>query len=624
MGINLKDLGNIATGMYERDKELTRENLAIRHEELKANRDFLVAQKQKKYDRQVENYYKEKEKFDTINQANEMYNKKAIDARTYAATILPLTNPNWKNLDEKTKQSNIASFDGQTINYKLIGSEEEIQKQAAEMNAKINSVTAEEIKNAKGDSFLIKKILGDKAKAEKDLLAEVESKIKAADSIKMSEQSVNQEYVGKDVKVSGSGLYGNIDKTSTIYSNFANKNYDQLKDITSLNSKVTSKDNNEAIKATFKILGVTNSNVYFSENKSTGEITGFKKGGESFGNTIYNNYKQYQDFLKKDGTDYLYVKFNGDIGELPSYYGKQNLNGTIANRTFNYGVPVANNAILGEGGKLDFKTVLRNEDNLIVVPTGNTINFDDTVFGTKKVLNDEEKKLAGEIYAKTLMNISSEKVNDKLELNPLLLKQNQARLENLPYGNTNSELLNKVNLNFGISLVKEGLLSKEQFLSNNVFNYFYKNDEKVKELINTKQSSIVTDKVDKNNNGFKIPGTITIITKDGTVINNVEDTDANRNNAIKQGDKIQENKTQEIKEQGIQQQSGDGSVAENIYGVNKNIPTKKEPTELGDTTFKNLESVLKLLPKPMTGQEIKDNYNIDFPINLKSTFVPLK
>jgi hypothetical protein len=238
MGISLRDFGNFAVGAIERDREITKEDLAIKADELTANRDFLIKQKEKKYDKELEQYYKEKEKFDTINQANKMYDLKSIDARTYAATILPITNPNWKNLDEKTKQLNINNFDGKTIDYKLIGNPEEISKQAALINNKINSVTSEAIKNAKGDRFLINKILGQKKKAEADLLEEVENKIKAADAVKMSEQNVNQEYVGKDVKVSSSNNSlksflneTNSDKYQTEWSKQRDKiSYNPLKD----------------------------------------------------------------------------------------------------------------------------------------------------------------------------------------------------------------------------------------------------------------------------------------------------------------------------------------------------------------------------------------------------------
>ena len=217
MGISLRDFGNFAVGAIERDKEITKEDLAIRADELASNKAFLVEQKKKKYDKELEQYYKEKETFDTINKANEMYNLGSVDARTYAATILPITNPNWKDLDEKTKQLNISNFDGKTIDYKLIGSEEEINKQASAINQKINSETAKAIKEAKGDSFLIGKILGAKKKAEVDLLKEIEDKVKAAEAITLSEKNVNKDYVGLPVKVSNSSFDWSNDPNSDKY-----------------------------------------------------------------------------------------------------------------------------------------------------------------------------------------------------------------------------------------------------------------------------------------------------------------------------------------------------------------------------------------------------------------------
>ena len=217
MGISLRDFGNFAVGAIERDKEITKEDLAIRADELASNKAFLIEQKKKKYDKELEQYYKEKEKFDTINKANEMYNLGSVDARTYAATILPLTNPNWKDLDEKTKQLNISNFDGKTIDYKLVGNEEEINKQASAINQKINSETAKAIKEAKGDSFLIGKILGAKKKAEVDLLKEIEDKVKAAEAITLSEKNVNKDYVGLPVKVSNSSFDWSNDPNSDKY-----------------------------------------------------------------------------------------------------------------------------------------------------------------------------------------------------------------------------------------------------------------------------------------------------------------------------------------------------------------------------------------------------------------------
>ena len=90
----------------------------------------------------------------------------------------------------------IDNFDGKTIDYKLVGSEEEINKKAAEAMTLINNQTSKEIKDAKGNSFLINQILGRKEKAEKDIYKAIESKLNAVDTVNMTETSVNQDNVG--------------------------------------------------------------------------------------------------------------------------------------------------------------------------------------------------------------------------------------------------------------------------------------------------------------------------------------------------------------------------------------------------------------------------------------------
>ena len=503
----LTDVGNFAVGAIERDREITKEDLIIRAENLKANQKILIDQKKKKYDRELNTYIAEKKNFDIVEKANKAFDAEQINARTYASQVLPLVSPSWANLSDKMKEDMVNTFDGTTQTYKITGTEEEINKKAANVQLLINDETSKAIKDAKGNSFLINKILRKKEVAEKNLLQTIESEIKAADAIKLTEQEVDQEYVGKPVKVSG-GLYGSIDKTSTLYNDFSKKNYEQLKNIVNLNSKVTSKDNNEAIKSTFKIIGITNAKDYFSENNQTKEITGFKGAGESFGNTVYSSYKHNQDFLKKNGTDYLFVKFNGDIAELPSYYGKSNMNGVVGNRIFEYAIPVSNGAILGEGGNFSFKTVLRNEDNLIVVPTANSIDFDNTVLGSSKILSDSDKTKVSKIYAQILINKASPiNKNNVKEFNPLILQQIQTSLQNLKY-NERNELLTDINLTFGMNLLKEGIITKEQFLENRSNNNAYNfKDKKGNTPIKTYVDNLTISKPEDNKTDNK---TITV------------------------------------------------------------------------------------------------------------------
>ena len=480
MGISLKDFGNFAVGAIDKDRQNTGEKFKIRNEELQANRASLIKRKDARYKKDIEAYDAEKKKYDTLKAAAKNFKENNISEKDYATQYYLATyGENFKLIPEKERTRMINSFNGATVDYTLKGTADEIEKKYALQEANINKITAKALEDARGDSFLINQIIGKNKAAKKDLATQVETALKSNDTV-LTSKAISQEdssLVGIPVVVSGSGLYSNIDKSTDSYKTFRNKNYEQLKKITDLNAKVTSPDNNEALKASFKNIGITNTKDYFNENPS-GEITRFKKQGSNFAESVYSTYKHNQDFLKRNGTDYLFSKFNGQIGELPSYYGKSNMNGVVANRMKDFAVPVGSNNILGKGGALNFRTVLRNEDNLIVIPTANTIDFDDTIFGSKKVLNDSEKSDASQLYAKVLMNLSSEKVNGKLQLNPLRLKQNQNTLQNLKYGETN-ELLNDVNFQFGAALLKDKLITKEQFLENNINNIFYnfKNDK---------------------------------------------------------------------------------------------------------------------------------------------------
>ena len=70
MGFNWMDVANVAVGAIDRDREITKEDLAIRADNLKAERDSLIRRKDAKYDYELKKFYKEKEKADEIKSLN--------------------------------------------------------------------------------------------------------------------------------------------------------------------------------------------------------------------------------------------------------------------------------------------------------------------------------------------------------------------------------------------------------------------------------------------------------------------------------------------------------------------------------------------------------------------------
>ena len=272
----LTDVGNIAVGAIDRDRQITKEDLAIRAENLQANRKILVDQKKKKYDRELDNYYAEKKVFDQVEKNNALKATDGISDRNYAIFALKHSNPDFKDLGEteQTLQINNYLKDGnKTINYKLSGTPEEINKDAARIQTMINDETSNAIKDAKGNSFLINTILGDKKKAEQSLLEQMESKINAVGAVNRTEQEVNQENVGLEVKGDGSLSKTINDKTfeAAWNANYKTINFD------------LDKDNNKSFKYLNKFASIGGAGeLSLKFDKTDGKIVGHN------GNSITN------------------------------------------------------------------------------------------------------------------------------------------------------------------------------------------------------------------------------------------------------------------------------------------------------------------------------------------------
>ena len=199
----LTDLSNVAVGAIERDREITKEDLAIRAENLRANKEILTKQKEYKWAKELEDYESEKVKFDQLEAANAIFKIDNNDYN-YAISALPLVTPNWDKLTTEMKNEQIFNFKGETFDYTLEGTRDEINEKAAMEMTALNDIVAKQIKDAKGDSFLIKQILRKKESVEKNILESMESKVDAAETIKLTERKLNPENVGLAVQV-GSG-----------------------------------------------------------------------------------------------------------------------------------------------------------------------------------------------------------------------------------------------------------------------------------------------------------------------------------------------------------------------------------------------------------------------------------
>ena len=194
MGISLIDLGNFAAGAIERDREITNENLKIRGEELRANRDLMLAMKKDKYAADIAEYKKEKAKANEIKKLNaEAPN---MTQESYATQYLihnlgPEKYKIMQQTDPEGLKDMIANF-GSPRDYKFTMDRNSLDKQLETDTKIINKGFSKAIENAKGDSFLI---LGKKSNVDADVNATIEDQLKAAKIVK-------EETVGEDMDLS--------------------------------------------------------------------------------------------------------------------------------------------------------------------------------------------------------------------------------------------------------------------------------------------------------------------------------------------------------------------------------------------------------------------------------------
>jgi hypothetical protein len=198
------DVGNFAKGMIERDREITNENLAIRAEELKANRDLMIAMKKDKYAADIAEYKKEKAKANEIKQLNSAAAAGNMDNSSYAKQFLLHSLGTEKFnalqkadpagfLDMVDNIANQAKANG-GLDYKFTIDRNSLDNQFGTDTKIINKGFSKAIEDAKGDSFLINKILNKKSTIDKDVNADIESQLKAA-------KVVTEETIDSDKKI---------------------------------------------------------------------------------------------------------------------------------------------------------------------------------------------------------------------------------------------------------------------------------------------------------------------------------------------------------------------------------------------------------------------------------------
>ena len=582
------------SGFKEAGDKYDKENFVIRAEDLKAKRDAIIEMKKVKYNDEIAQYKKDKEKIDSLNSLKAQFGSGEIDAKDYGLRYTMATKgsaeiANIRKVFERDREG----FDNYFAN---IGKSDPLKNDTVFKNFKersvidsnyldsinaINSKYSNMLKTAKNDSVLVNAILGkrDAEIAELTLNEETtKNNVKVADKVNEIETTTTKtgEETDSSKEVESLSSYTITDK-DRVYgvpqwwkeeSKIADVKKDVKKDVDTSSKQLTTTSYES-----LRDLGINiKPYVRTEQGRTDGAVQGFKGNGIKFNKTVGLVTNQALNFQ----TDtYLYNKTGEDASKLTSFLSFTDTKNITQDRIKSYS---------GVNTVLNTKSGFLKKDNFLGIVPFSVVGLENIYKPTKgeAIQFTGDTKTVGAAYFNALKTIT---------------ERNDPEFKNSSQGEA-------------MNALQEKLLNLRPDQQSNLLNEVKAEMEKTLKIGEQKAP---TDSKGNVPEGvyYEINGQAFEINENNTKL--ITDQGGNPENYKKIG---------KLKEEG-----GDASVAESVVGVNQNVfrDDKIKPEgELGDTKFATLESVLKILPEAMSGAEIKEKYAIDFPINEKTIFRPIK
>jgi len=388
MKISLADVANFGTGFLTANQKNTENNLKLRQEQLKADRDFYLAQKKDKYAAELALYKKEKEKAAEITRLNEEVKNNKLGQEAYAAQYLMTTlgADKYKLLQSQPETLNKMISDiKETKDYKFSLNRDLIDKQAQVDTATINKVFAEEMKNAKGDDVLVNKVRGllnMKQNATENVQDNLNKQLEAA---KLVEKVVDQRS-----ELSGIAL-SKIDSKTIFVPKLFKDEAQKLR--TKLNENTEIKKENINIGLTF----FTENNIPVSDQYLTkdkdGNVTGLKGAGRTFINqTNLLSSQAIKDFTNEK----LYLGTGKEASLISNKLNPNVIYRLTAERLADYSIATAE------------KNFFTKRDNMVAIVPFSVVSTDNILAGKYQFTNKAQTKLVGQAYLDVIKDITNE------------------------------------------------------------------------------------------------------------------------------------------------------------------------------------------------------------------------
>tara|TARA_R110000765_G_scaffold221375_4_gene325309 strand:+ start:511 stop:2547 length:2037 start_codon:yes stop_codon:yes gene_type:complete len=674
MAINFGDAAMaFGSGVIEADAKNTKENLLIRGEELRAKRDAVIAMKKSKYEYDLNNYDKNKSKYDGLNAVSTKLNTGAFNFKEGETGFIKDTNnvDTFKfgeafleakhGQDWMVKQKAYLSNDGDSSNWikyvKGVGENQDLKKEIGNIDYKsrqvmegnyLNSLDkietkyASALKDAKNDSVLVKAILGKKKEEIANLDIDIVDDKKTLTTIDSAEIKTNSidtenintettsEIVNGDTETTSSGIeltYISTDTAPQMTKTFKTEAVAEIKAIK--NYKYSDKEpTTEFSSWVLSTVPEASTKKYFATN-DRGDLVA--KDG------IIDAHNTFNSLLKNSAfdlnTNSVFIATNGDTSKIANVTGFNAREQLAEKHIEQYGNWFEDGAVFGKNGNVG--NLLKKNANVFSVPSQSIIDMNtnslkgfnviipdkDNVIPAEAInnftsmnaaegINMNTRKYVGLVYTKALEDMAQLKVERDGGSLEQQMNIIQKSMQNDRTGNGKYATSIRDTIAASLGLNKETEVATDSSETSSKFS------NSVAPAPDTPQSNIVmlTD-----------PTTNKEVPIDLSIKANVE----NLKSTSKGREILQQNGVLELSSKEISNidassdsTSGDSSVAEQVANATTKEKIKPSDVGIGNPSgyFETLDSIKAILPNDMSGQEIMDKYNIAFPINKNTKY----
>lgn len=681
MAINFGDAAMaFGSGVIEADAKNTKENLLIRGEELRAKRDAVIAMKKSKYEYDLNNYDKNKSKYDGLNAVSTKLNtgafnfkegetgfikdKNNVDTFKFGEAFLEAKH----GQDWMVKQKAYLSNDGDSSNWikyvKSVGENQDLKKEIGNIDYKsrqvmesnyLNSLDkietkyASALKDAKNDSVLVKAILGKKKEEIANLDIDIVDDKKTLTTIDSAEIKTNSidteninaettsEIVNGDTETTSSGIeltYISTDTAPQMTKTFKTEAVAEIKEI----KKYKYSDKEPTTEFSSWVLSTVpeaSTKKYFATN-DRGDLVA--KDG------IIDAHNTFNSLLKNSAfdldTNSVFIATGGDTSKITNVTGFNAREQLAEKHIEQYGNWFEDGAVFGKNGNVG--NLLKKNANVFSVPSQSIIDMNtNSLKGFNVVIPDKDnvipaeainnftsmnaaeginmntRKYVGLVYTKALEDMAKLKVERDGGSLEQQMNIIQKSMQNDRTGNGKYATSIRDTIAASLGLNKETEVATDSSETSSKFS------NSVAPAPDTPQSNIVmlTDPTTNK----EVPIDLSIKAN----VENLKSTSQGR--AILQENGMLELSSKERNKINTTSgsTSGDSSVAEKAQVVNPItketiVKEKIKPSDVGignpSGYFETLDSIKAILPNDMSGQEIMDKYNIAFPINKNTKY----